>query len=276
MRLFNKVAIIGTGLIGGSLALVIKKNGLAREVVGVARHKVSLDLALKMKAIDRGSLSLGIIKGADLIILATPIDLIISQRNRLLKIVSNDCIVTDVGSTKGKIVSFLEKDFKNYIGSHPLAGSEKRGIKNARRDIFKESVCILTPTKRTRKLALEKIKRLWLTAGARVILLSPEAHDNALSFTSHLAHIVAFSLINSIPSSLLKLSSGGLRDTTRIASSSPELWPSIFLTNAKNTLKAVAVFEKNLNKIKIAIRNNDKKSLTDILRQAQKKRTLIE
>jgi len=276
MRLFNKVAIIGTGLIGGSLALLIKKNGLARKIVGVARHKASLDLALKMQAIDRGSLSLDIIKGADLIVLATPVDLIISQRNRLLKIVSSDCIVTDVGSTKGKIVSFLEKDFENYIGSHPLAGSDKRGIKNARQDIFKKSVCILTPTKRTQKLALEKIKRLWLAAGARVILLSPEAHDSALSFSSHLAHIVAFSLINSIPSGLLKLSSGGLRDTTRIASSSPELWQSIFLTNSKNTLKAVAVFEKNLNKIKTAIRNNDKKSLTDILRQAQKKRTLIE
>jgi len=276
MSLFNKVAIIGTGLIGGSLGLFIKKNKLAGEVVGVAGHKASLNLALKMKAIDRGSLSLDIIKGADFLILATPVDMVIGLRKKILKIAGKDCVITDVGSTKGKIVALLEKDFPDYVGSHPLAGSEKRGIENARPDIFKDSLCILTPTRKTSKKALAKIKALWLRTGARVTLLSPNEHDKALSFTSHLPHLVAFSLINSVPTGFLKLSSGGLKDTTRIASSSPLLWQGIFLTNKKDSLKAVALFERNLNKIKGAIRKNDKKLLTNILKQAQNKRSLIE
>jgi len=276
MRLFNKVAVIGTGLIGGSLALFIKKNKLAGEVVGVARHKASLNLALKMKAIDRGSLSLGIIKGADFLILATPVDLIIGLRKKILKIAGKNCLVTDVGSTKGKIVALLEKDFPNFVGSHPLAGSEKHGILNAHPDIFKDSLCVLTPTRRTSMKALSKIKKLWLRTGARVALLSPDEHDRALSFTSHLAHIVAFSLINSVPLSFLKLSAGGLKDTTRIASSAPLLWQGIFLTNRKNLLRAVNSFEGNLQKIKGAIIKNDKKLLTNILKQAQNKRSLIE
>jgi prephenate dehydrogenase len=276
MRLFNKVAIVGTGLIGGSLALFIKKNKLAGEVVGVARHKASLAQAIKMKAIDRGSLSLDIIKGADLIILATPVDSIIALRKEILKNAGKDCVVTDVGSTKEKIVSLLGKDFKNYIGSHPLAGSEKRGIENASQDIFKDSLCILTPTKKASKKALGKIKSLWLKTGSRVVILSPEVHDKALSFTSHLPHIAAFSLINSVPLNFLKLSSGGLKDTTRVALSSPLLWQAIFLTNRNDLLSALAVFEKNLRMIKSAIKNNDRKTLTRILSQAQKKRSILE
>ena len=276
MRMFNKVAIVGTGLIGGSLALFIKKNKLAGEVVGVTEHKASLALAVKMKAIDKGSLSLDIIKGADLLILAAPVDTIISLRKQIRKNLNKDCVVTDVGSTKEKIVSLLEKDFKNYAGSHPLAGSEKRGIKNARSDIFKGSLCILTPTNKTQRKALAKIKALWIKTGARVVTLSPEAHDKALSFTSHLPHVAAFSLINSVPLNSLKLSSGGLKDTTRVALSSPKLWQGIFLTNKKELLAALAIFEKNLQVIKGALQKNDKRLLTKILSQAQKKRNILE
>ncbi len=276
MRLFNKVAVVGTGLIGGSLALFIKKNKLAREVVGVAEHKASLALAIKMKAIDKGSLTLDIIKGADLLILATPVDTIIALKSEIHKNLGNDCVVTDVASTKEKIASLLEKDFRNYVGSHPLAGSEKRGIENARPDIFKGSLCILTPTKKTRKIALAKIKALWLKAGARIVMLAPKAHDKALSFTSHLPHIAAFSLINSVPLNFLKLSSGGLKDTTRVALSSPALWQGIFLTNKNELLMALTHFEKNLRVIKKAIRSNDKLLLTKILSQAQKKRSILE
>ncbi len=236
MPRFNKIAIIGMGLIGGSLALFIKKNKLAGQVVGVARHKATLDLAIKRRAIDRGSLSLDIIKGAELVILATPVDNLLDSRKQILKIAGKDCLITDVGSTKSEIVSLLEKTFPNYLGSHPLAGSEKSGIVNANADIFKGSLCILTPTGKTRKNALARIKKLWARAGARVILLSPEEHDRILSFTSHLPHIVSFSLINSIPVEFLKFASGGLKDTTRIAASNPKLWKGIFRTNKVATL----------------------------------------
>ncbi|MDO8662571.1 MAG: prephenate dehydrogenase/arogenate dehydrogenase family protein [Candidatus Omnitrophota bacterium] len=275
MRLFNKVAIIGTGLIGGSLGLFIKKHRLAQEVVGVSRHKKSLGLALKMKAIDRGSLSLDIIRGADLLILATPVETIVNLRKQILKIAGKGCLVTDTGSTKVNIVSFLEKTFPNYIGAHPLAGSEKCGIANASIGLFKNSLCILTPTKKTQKKALDKIKALWVKAGARVVLLSPKEHDRILSFTSHLPHSVAFSLIDSIPDKFLKFASGGLKDTTRIAASSPELWQGIFLTNKINLLESISLFEEGLNKLKFAIKNNDKKLLTHILTRAQKKRIIL-
>ncbi|MDD2680223.1 MAG: prephenate dehydrogenase/arogenate dehydrogenase family protein [Candidatus Omnitrophica bacterium] len=275
MRLFNKVAVIGTGLIGGSLALVIKKKKLAKEVVGVTRHKASLNLALKNKVIDRGALSLDIIKGADLLILAAPVDTIIALRKKMLKFVSRDCVVTDVASTKEKIVSLLEKTFPNYVGTHPLAGSEKRGVIYAHPAIFKGSLCVLTPTAKTRGKAMKKIKALWGKAGARVIFLSPKAHDRVLSFTSHLPHAVAFSLIDSIPAKGLKFFSGGLKDTTRIAASDALLWQGIFLTNKKNMLTAIAAFEKSLRKIKSAISRNDKEKLTAILRLAQKKRNAL-
>jgi len=276
MRLFKKIAIIGTGLIGGSLGILIKKNKLANEVVGVSRHKQSLGLALKMKAIDRGSLSLDIIKGSDFLILATPVDTIISLKNKLRKVAGKNCLITDVGSTKEKITGHLSKIFPNYVGSHPLAGSEKRGILNANSNIFKGSLCVLTPTKRTDSKALVKIKSFWAKLGAKVICLSPDEHDKVLAFTSHLAHLAAFSLINTVPAGFLKFASGGLKDTTRIAASEPELWQGIFLTNKTELLKALSLFESNLKNIKSAIIENNKNKLTGILKTAQKKRNTLE
>jgi len=276
MRLFNKVAIIGTGLIGGSLALAIKKMGLAKEVVGVTQHKSSLKLALRNKVIDRGSLSFSIIQGADLLILATPVDSIIALRKKILRLIASDCIVTDVGSTKVDIVRALEGGFPNFVGSHPLAGSEKRGVGFAKPDIFYNSLCIITPTKKTSINALKKIKSLWKALGTRILVINPEEHDKILGFTSHLPHLIAFSLINSIPSDFLRFSSGGLRDTTRIASSSPLIWQGILLTNRKNSLKALDTFKSNLLKIKSAIAKNDKKLLLKILTKAQQKRNILE
>ena len=272
MPMFNKVAIIGTGLIGGSLALEIKKKKLAREVVGVSKHKSSISLALKMKAIDKGSISLKIIKGADLLIIATPVDTIIGLKNEILKYVDKDCVVTDVGSTKEKIVARLEKIFPNYVGSHPLAGSEKRGIINASTSIFDGSLCILTPTKNTTLRSLNNIKQLWKSLGTRVIILTPMEHDRVLSFVSHLPHVVAFSLINTVPGKLLKFSSGGLKDTTRIAASDTTLWKDILLSNRRNLLAAIRLFEVNLDKIKSAIKTNNIQAIKRILLQSKRVR----
>ncbi len=275
MPLFRKVAIIGTGLIGGSLALGIKKKKLAQEIVGVSKHKKSISFALKIKAIDKGSVSLKIIKGADLLIIATPVDTIIGLKDEILKYIDNKCIVTDVGSTKERIVKRLEGAFSNYIGSHPLAGSEKRGIENASSDIFSGSLCILTPTKKTNLSALRNTKRLWKSLGAEVIILTPKVHDRVFSFVSHLPHIVAFSLINTVPVGLLKFSSGGLKDTTRIAASDTILWRDILLSNRGNLLDAIKLFETNLAKIKSAIKNNDSQALEKILLQSKRVRETL-
>jgi len=275
MRLFNKVAVIGTGLIGGSLALSLKKQKLANTIVGVSKHANSLKLALRRKAIDRAGLSLDIIKGSDLVILATPVSTIINLKNKIRRLIEKDCIVIDVGSTKQKIVTSLEKVFPGFLGCHPLAGSEKRGISNAKADIFKDSLCIITPTKNTSKDTIKKINKLWVKVGARVVFLSPKEHDRILSFTSHLPHIIAFTLINSIPQGYLRFSSGGLKDATRIASSDPGLWQDIFLSNQENILKAIDLFEKNIKKLKSAIRERNS-GLNKILNSAKSKRDSLE
>jgi prephenate dehydrogenase len=275
MRLFNKVAIIGVGLIGGSIAQAIKKKNLAGEVVGVSRHKKTLFLAKKLQAIDRGSQDLNIIKGADLVILATPVETIINLAAKISPLLKKDCIVSDVGSTKQKIVSKLERIFPRYIGTHPLAGSEKRGIVNACAGAFKDSLCILTPTRHTDKKALGELRRLWIKLGAKTVFLTPDTHDKILSFVSHLAHLAAFSLIGIMPGRYLKFASSGLRDTTRIAASDSALWADIFLSNQKNITRAVTCFQKNLGKIKSAINSRDKKLLIQILKEARVKREIL-
>jgi prephenate dehydrogenase len=275
-KLFNKVAIIGTGLIGGSIALDIKRRKLANKVIGVSRRKKSLLLAKKLGAIDYGSQEIDIIKGADLVIMATPVSTILNLSNLISKSLTRDCLVTDVGSTKKEIVAKLEKVFPYYVGSHPLAGSEKRGVVNACANIFKDSLCILTPTKNTDPKALSKIKKLWTQLGAKVKFLSPDEHDKILSFVSHLAHIVAFSLIDIIPRQYLKFASNGLKDTTRIAASEAHLWVDIFLSNQKNTLKTIELFQHNLSRLKSAIKKRDRKLLSEILSQAKNKRDSLD
>jgi prephenate dehydrogenase len=272
MKLFNKVAIVGVGLIGGSIALALRKQGLCARVVGVSRHKKSLLLAKKMHAINKGSQELNIIKGADLVILATPVKKIISLAPLISNIIKKDCLVTDVGSTKEEITKSLTKIFPYYVGSHPLAGSEKRGIINAHPDIFKGSLCILTPTKNTSRMALNKLKLFWNKLGARAVLLSPATHDKILSFVSHLPHIVAFSLIGIVPKEFFRFASSGLKDTTRIAASDRELWTDIFLSNRKNTVEAIELFKRHLSRIKSAIKKGDKKILSKILKEAKNKR----
>lgn len=275
MRLFKKVAIVGPGLIGGSLALAIKKKGLAGQIIGVSRRRKTLLLARRMGAIDKGARDLRIIRDADLVILATPVNTIINLAPRILKVIRKECIVTDVGSTKQMIVSKLGRIFPNYVGSHPLAGSERRGVLNADAGMFKDSLCILTPTRNSNKTAQEKIKRLWRNLGARVVSMTPSSHDKILSFVSHLPHLVAFSLIGTVPAKYLKFASAGLKDTTRVAASDSEIWSDIFLSNQKNIVKAIGLIQKNLSKIKSAINRKDRRLLNKILKEAREKREAL-
>jgi len=274
-KLFNNVAIIGVGLIGGSMALGIKKKGLASRIIGVSRHKSTLIWANKNRVIDKGSQDLRIIQDADLVILATPVNTILNLADLISKFIKEDCVVCDVGSTKAEIVSKLSNIFPNYVGSHPLSGSEKRGIQNASADIFKNSVCILTPTNNTNPMALNKIRRMWRELGARVVLLPPDKHDRILSFVSHLPHIVAFSLIGIIPDEYLRFGSSGLKDATRIALSDSQLWTDIFLSNKKYVMKAIGLLHGNLSQIESAIRKRDRKLLTRTLREAKEKRGIL-
>jgi prephenate dehydrogenase len=276
MRLFDKVAIIGVGLIGGSIGLGIKKRRLARQVIGISRHKKTINLAIRRRAIDQGFLNVSAISEADLVILATPVNSIIQIGARIGSLIRPGALVTDTGSTKKLIVRKLENMLPNFVGAHPLSGSEKQGIINAEADLFCSSLCILTPTPKTSKAALGKIRRFWIELGARVVYLSPARHDKLISYVSHLPHIAAFCLIQSVPHNSLYLASSGLKDTTRIAASSDVLWKDILLTNSESVLNALKKFSSSLSRIKSAIIQKDTKALERILRQARLKRKEIE
>jgi len=272
MILFNKIVIIGTGLIGGSLGLALKKQHLAGSVIGLSRQRKNSKLAKKIGAIDSIGSSLEVVADADLVILATPIDTIIDLAGRISNKLKKGCIVIDVGSSKERIVSKISALIPNFLGCHPLAGSEKRGIVNLQDGIFKGSICIITPTAKTTPSTLSKIKLLWKKLGADIIILSAQKHDQALAFTSHLPHALAFSLISTIPAKFLNISSGSLKDTTRISGSDELLWSQIFLSNRKNLLNAVSSFQTKLAVLKLALKKKDVKSLTRILISAKEKR----
>ncbi len=272
MKMFKKVVIFGTGLIGGSLGLAIKRKHLAKQVIGFSRHKKNAKLAIEIGAIDRIGVSLKEAQDADLVILATPINSIMEIALKIVKNLRKDCIVMDVGSTKEKIVSRLSTLIPNFVGCHPLAGSEKQGVLNARGNIFTGSICIITPIAKTKKNILNKIKLLWAKLGTQVIILGPARHDQILAFTSHLPHIIAFSLIGSMPDKFLNISSSGLRDATRISGSDALLWSEIFLSNQKNLLASISSFQVELTALKLALKNGDIKRLRKILSAAKEKR----
>jgi len=272
MKLFKKTVIIGTGLIGGSLGLALKKEHLVSQITGLSRHKRNAILAKKSGAIDYAAVSLEVVKDADLIILATPVESIIGIALKIAKKIKKDCVVIDVGSTKEAIVSKVSQVIPNFVGCHPLSGSEKRGAVNLQADIFRNSICIITPTVRTSKKPLNKIILLWRKLGCKIIILPPKEHDRILAFTSHLPHAVAFSLMGCIPTELLSLSSGGLRDSTRISASDANLWCEVFLSNRRNLLASLSAFQTKLAVLKLAIERRDKKLLIKILSAAKGKR----
>jgi len=275
MKLFNKIAVIGIGLIGGSIALIAKNKKLAGQIVGISRHKKNLQLAVKRNVIDEGSQELDIIKGADLVIFATPVNIILNLAPLVSKIIGKDCIISDVGSTKGEIVMKLEKIFTHYVGAHPLAGSEKQSVVNASSDMFVNSLCIFTPTKKTDPRDLRKMKKMWNFLGARVTCLPVQAHDKIMSYVSHLPHVVAYSLIECIPKNFFELAPNSLRDTTRIAASDSNLWADIFLSNSKNMINSIGSFQRSLGKIKSALSRKDREKLIGILNHSISKRSFL-
>lgn len=264
---------------GGSIGLALRKKRLSGSVVGVCRHKNSVILAKKRGAVDRGYLDIPeAVKDADLVILATPVSKIIGLAKQIAPSLKEGVIVTDVGSSKRLVVESLQKIFSKkgfFVGAHPLAGSEKRGVREARGEIFKDAVCIVTKTKRTNLVALNKICRLWGLLGARVRVMTPEKHDRLVARVSHLPHMVAAALVSSVDKEEIAFGAGGLRDTTRIASGDPLIWRDIFLTNREEILGAGRKFKKGFEKLIAAIERNEEKSLMSFLKKAKEKRDLL-
>ena len=268
---FGVVAIVGTGLIGGSIGLGLKERGLATTIIGVGHRKVSINKALKIKAIDEGTTNIEkAAKQADIIILATSVNLIPDYAKKIIPLMKKSAILTDVGSTKDYIVSQVNNEIKstcdgekpNFIGAHPLAGSEKRGIESARPDLFEGSVCVLTPTNLNSKKCITRLSNMWKALGARISIMTPSKHDEILALVSHLPHLVASSLAGVIDEKHWKFAASGLRDTTRIASGDPELWLSISKQNKQKIIEALRCFSGEVEcMINDLEQGNDKKLL---------------
>lgn len=277
--LFNQVAIVGIGLIGGSIGMAVKKRQVAKTVVGFARRQQTLRHALQKKAIDRGALNLReAVAEADLIILATPVKTIIKMAPAVFSAAKHGALVIDVGSSKSHIVNAMERVMPahvSFVGSHPLAGSEKKGVDFASADLFAKSVCVVTPTRRTKASALARVKTFWQKLGAHTMPLSPRQHDTVVAQVSHLPHVLAFSLIAAINDRYAGFASGGLRDTTRIASSDPSLWCDTFSSNKKELLKAMQVFKKSFAQFELLIRTDNQRALWKKLLHAKIKRDKI-
>ena len=281
---FKQVAIIGVGLIGGSLGMILKRDALADSVVGIGRRVENLKTAVELGAIDRYvSDAKDGVRDADLVILATPVDTYERHLTQWGSCLAPGTIVSDVGSVKGALVEQAEKllpDGVRFVGAHPIAGKEKTGVAAGSATLFKGARCILTPTKRTDPKALQTVRTLWETAGSIVLTMDPMLHDKVLGAVSHLPHIAAFALINALTEvqqttpelDLLAYSGGGLRDTTRIAASSPEMWRDIFLWNRDNLVRQIEIYERHLQQLKRLIQAGDGPAIEQELERAKRVR----
>jgi len=274
--MFNKITILGVGLIGASFALAMKKYKLCDNLTGCGRNLKNLEKAKDKEIID--SFELDPVKAcndSDLILFSTPVGSFIDIGKRIRSSLKRGAIVTDVGSVKGRLVFDMEALMPEgvyFIGGHPIAGSDRSGIDTATADIFNGAKYIVTPTERTDRNVLEKIIQIWKTFGSIVELINPYEHDRIFATVSHLPHLITYAIMNTvadIDSSYLRLCGQGFIDTTRIASSSPELWRDICILNRENLLDYIHIFQKNLDRLSQYLRASDSESLENEFKKAR-------
>lgn len=284
MKQIKRVTIIGLGLLGGSLAMAIKRAGLPVTLVGTSRRAATVKKALKRRLIDEGVLDhKAAVKGADLVFVCTPINRIVPTIREISSALKNGAIVTDVGSTKATIVSGAEKILKGrafFIGGHPMAGTERTGLDAALPDLFVSRPYILTPTGNTNKRALGELEAFIKELKVKTIKFSPETQDKLVAGISHLPLVVATALVNAIASQkdnkkFASVASSGFRDTTRVASGDPELGVDIFLTNKNAVGSMISSFKKSLSTLEAKIRKGNKKEIRKLLSGAKKFRDRI-
>ena len=275
--IFKKVVIVGPGLIGGSVGMGLKRLGLAEEVIGVGHRQQSLDKAVALGAIDRGTLRLEAAAPlGDLVLICTGVESIPQLAARALPAMKPGSVLSDVGSTKEEVTRKVEAAMPGrhvaYLGTHPLAGLERRGIEAARDDLFRGSLCIFTPTEHTTADARELLAQMWQALGARVRQMAPATHDRLVGDVSHLAHLAAAALVNAVSDEALELAAAGFRDTTRIASGDPELWAEIFLSNKDSVAKGLLSLLEQIGEFAAAFDRHDKEALLRVLRKAKERR----
>jgi prephenate dehydrogenase len=278
-KTFNHIAIVGLGLIGGSLARAIKKKNLAGKIIGYGRSCKRMEKAYALGLVDE--YFVGFEKGfedVDLVIICTPVRSIAPIVHEVLPFIKPGTIITDVGSVKGPIIKEIEplkpKDIF-FIGGHPIAGTENSGFESSLVDLFENRIYVLTPTDCSNREALTRLEHFWKMIGSHVICMDVQTHDMIFAAISHLPHMVAFSLVNAIvdmegfENMILQYSAGGFKDFTRIAASDPVMWRDIALMNKDNILRALEFFEGSLSSLKNAIQREDQKNLQKLFQKSR-------
>ncbi|MBN1517424.1 prephenate dehydrogenase/arogenate dehydrogenase family protein [Candidatus Sumerlaeota bacterium] len=282
---FNRIVIHGVGLLGASIGLAVRQRGLARSVVGLGRNEQRLERAREMGCVDAWTLQPGeAVPEADLVILCTPVRHIIQTFHDLAPLVSPGAIITDVGSAKASIVAAsrrcLPQDGARFIGSHPIAGGEKTGADNAYAALFQNACCVLTPTDINDAEDIKRLRHFWEALGMRITICSPEDHDRLLAAVSHMPHLAAAAITAAaraadLDGAVPKICGAGLRDTTRIAEGSPDIWLDICTENRPAILESLDTLIQHVQKIREALSANDEFALREILSQAAEYRAKL-
>lgn len=285
---FNRVALIGLGLIGSSLARAIKRHGLAGEIVGHARSKETRELALGLGFIDRAAVTAAAaVKGADLVVIAVPVGVTGAIAQEIAPALDAGAIVTDVGSVKGAVVDAVGPhipDGVHFVPAHPVAGTEESGPEAGFAELFEGRWCIITPPPGTDEEAVTRVESLWRAVGSEVDRMDPHHHDMVLAITSHLPHLIAYTIVgtatdleNHLQREVIKFAAGGFRDFTRIAASDPVMWRDVFLANKDAVLEMLGRFDADLTTLQRAIRYGDGAALEEIFKRTRAiRRSIVE
>jgi prephenate dehydrogenase len=271
---------VGVGLIGGSIGLALKTRKLARRVIGVGRSATSLAEAKRLHAIDEAATDVAAaVAGADLVVVATGVASIPGILDQIDTAVRPGTLLTDAGSTKGRIVAAWEKRRRSrrgrFVGAHPVAGSHRRGPAAADPQLFSGRVTILTPAAATPAVDVEEVRGFWSALGSTVSTMPPRDHDRILAMTSHAPHVMAAAIAAATPAEARGFTAGGWRDTTRIAAGDPELWADILLDNAASVARALSRIAGRTEQLLAAIEKSDRRKLVSLLARAKEDRDAV-
>lgn len=272
---WNTVAIYGVGLIGGSIGMALRSRQRCRHVVGIGRREQRLQKAVELGAIDSFVTDLADAEPPDLVVLCAPVQLLASH-GRAVADQFPRALITDGGSTKASLVAAMETNpSTRFVGSHPLAGSDKSGVEYSRDDLFEDRVVILTPTEKNAAQDLAEVTTFWESIGARTVIMDPDEHDAALAMTSHVPHVVAAALAAATPSDHQDLIAGGWRDTTRIAAADVELWRQILDDNREHVLDKLKDVRRTIEEFELALTNQDQDLLVRLLAEGKRRRDAL-
>ena len=276
--MFEQLGLIGCGLMGGSFALALKKAGLVKRVVGYSKSPSTTERARQMGVIDvEAPSALLAVSGADIVLLAVPVSASEATFKAIRHLVNPNTLIMDVGSTKRDVVDAARRVLRDHVGcfvpAHPITGKEVSGVEHADADLYVGKQVILTPIERTFTVQLQKAVDVWTALGCQVVKMSPQAHDAAYAAVSHLPHLIAFALINSISGQAhgkeyLSLAGPGFRDFTRIAASDPKMWRDILVANREELLAQSKIFQHTLHSLEKMIAHSDGDGLEQMLEQA--------